>query len=230
MPPSPFAGWTEALSRRAVPLGRSVGTARQHDASCRRSNRSAARCSFSHRAHLRPLRLDDTSALDVSLLIITFTNFCNISKKFRVIEVTARRQRAPEDRRPPARCTVRVVMSSNAKKRRQSFTILHSTSNGPGLLERRREHVAQVHANNADGLFQLKLKTSASFLASTLPTQNLDSPARRQRFLRTPGTAAGRPVNIEGSIMSFGESRPAPARRACALYPLRADFCAVSLQ
>lgn len=80
-----------------------------------------------------------------------------------------------------------------------------------------------MHANNPDSLFQLKLKTSASFLASTLPTQSLDSPARRQRFLRTPGTSAGRPVNIEGSIMSLGESRLAGgcvlARRACALYP-----------
>ena len=144
---------------------------------------------------------------------------------------------------------MRAVMSSNAKKRRQSVasSTAASASNGSVLLGRRREHVAQIHANNPDGLFQLKLKTSASFLASTLPTQSLDSSARRQRFLRSPGTAAGRSVKIEGSIMSFGESRVewlrpkrglpargircAPLRSAalrCA--PLRADFCAVSLQ
>ena len=100
-------------------------------------------------------------------------------------------------------------MSSNAKKRRQSVasSTAASASNGSVLLGRRREHVAQIHANNPDGLFKLKLKTSASFLASTLPTQSLDSSARRQRFLRSPGTAAGRSVKIEGSIMSFGESR-----------------------
>ncbi len=38
-----------------MPLGRCVPTARQHDASCRRSNRSSARRAVCHDAHLRLL-------------------------------------------------------------------------------------------------------------------------------------------------------------------------------